>query len=231
MKRTLLTLLFYAITICLFADPVSQEQASKIAKNFYSQVAPNKNLADIKLSLAFAEKSMDVSRVRGNNTEETDIFYIFNVNQNDGFVIITADNDVVPVLGYSSSGSYSPGNIPPALRKLLENYKKEIIYVLLNNLKADNEIQGKWSRLENGESLNSAKNFTSVNPLLTTTWNQSPYYNALCPYDYSYNELTVTGCVATAMAQIMKYWNYPSQGIGFHSYVCPNYGTQTANFA
>jgi len=59
---------------------------------------------------------------------------------------------------------------------------------------------------------------------MTTTWSQSPYYNALCPGG------SVSGCVATAMAQIMKYWNYPAQGSGFHSYNHPNYGTLSANF-
>lgn len=61
-------------------------------------------------------------------------------------------------------------------------------------------------------------------PLMTTKWNQSPYYNALCPAN------SVTGCVATAMAQIMKYWNYPAKGTGFHSYNHPTYGTLSANF-
>ena len=79
---------------------------------------------------------------------------------------------------------------------------------------------------------------TAVNPLLTTLWDQSPDifttgpYNALCPYDSIYKSHTLTGCVATAMAQVMKYWNYPTKGIGTHSYTPPTkyLGVQTVNF-
>ena len=65
--------------------------------------------------------------------------------------------------------------------------------------------------------------------MITTTWNQSPYYNNRCPYDNNYAEKTVTGCVATATAQVMKYWGHPSTGRGSHSY-SSNYGVLSANF-
>ena len=69
--------------------------------------------------------------------------------------------------------------------------------------------------------------------MLTTTWNQAPYYNDLCPYDYEEDARSVTGCAATAMAQLMKYWNWPTQGYGSHSYIPanhPEYGTLSADF-
>jgi hypothetical protein len=71
---------------------------------------------------------------------------------------------------------------------------------------------------------------TAVSPLVQTKWDQSPYYNNLCPYDNSKGERTVTGCVATAMAQVMNYWEYPKKGTGFHSYNHSKYGTLNANF-
>jgi len=225
MKKIFLILVGFVISITLFAESVNPEQAAKIAKNFYLQVAKSKGLSDVTLSLAFTAKSKDVSIQKGYNGQETLIFYIFNVNQNEGFVIVSADNDVTPILGYSTSGSYSDINIAPAFKKLLEKYKKEIADVILNNLQADQEIQNKWEKLENGESIFSEKGIKSVNPLLTTTWNQNPYYNYLCPGG------SVTGCPATAMGQIMKYWNYPATGIGFHSYNENDYGTLSANFA
>ena len=92
-------------------------------------------------------------------------------------------------------------------------------------------IKAKWEFLS---KTNNPKPFfrgpQGVSPLIQTTWNQSPYYNDLCPYDNNYNEYTVTGCVATAMAQVLKFWNYPATGSGFHSYNDPNYGTQSADF-
>jgi len=223
-------LLLTGLTTVLFANPIDREKAKTIAKNFYLQVAKNNNLPDITLSLVFTEKNKDISNLKGNKPVKTPVFFIFNVNQNDGYVIITADDDVIPILGYSLSGNYTGTNLPPALRKLLENYKKQIEFVIFNSLKADKEIQDKWNRLKKGEPMYHNKDTKSVNPLLTTTWNQNNYYNDMCPYNYLFFQHTVTGCTATAMAQIMKYWNYPYQGRGFHSYTDDSYGTQTANF-
>ncbi len=71
----------------------------------------------------------------------------------------------------------------------------------------------------------------SVSPLLTTGWAQACYYNDSCPDDVNGScSHALTGCGATAMAQILKYHNYPVNGIGVHSYIDPDYGTLTANF-
>ncbi len=85
-------------------------------------------------------------------------------------------------------------------------------------------VTSEWERLSSGMPLITSRSTTSVSPLLTTTWNQSPYYNDYCPGG------SVTGCVATAMAQIMKYWNYPATGTGSYSYSDPPYGTLSFNF-
>ncbi|GAH70824.1 unnamed protein product, partial [marine sediment metagenome] len=110
--------------------------------------------------------------------------------------------------------------------KWLEGYKQQIQFIKRNGIEQTENIRALW----NG-SVNSLKSpQSSVSPLLTTQWNQAPYVNAKCPYDDSYQELTVTGCPATAMAQIMKYWEYPAKGFGFHSYQHDKYGTLSANF-
>jgi len=231
MKRILLIFLGIVFSFTLFAESVNPEQAAKIAKNFYMQMSINKGVSNFYLSLAFTVKSMDVSTSKGMQGQEIPLIYIFNVNQNDGFVIVSADNSVSPILGYSLSGTYTGTNLPPAFIKLIEKYKKEIVYVIINQIESDNEISRQWRLLEIGESLFNAKATKSVNPLIATHWDQLPYYNAMCPYDYSYSERTITGCVATAMAQIMKFWNYPATGSGMHSYNHATYGTLSANFA
>ncbi|MCK6695495.1 MAG: C10 family peptidase, partial [Thermoanaerobaculia bacterium] len=136
---------------------------------------------------------------------------------------------VLPVLGYSTTSRFDPDNIPVNMAKWLEAYRQEIRYVIEHQLTADASIRNKWAALREGTE-DSPDDFNGQNPLLTTKWNQSPYYNALCPYDNNHNARTVTGCVATAMAQIMKYWNYPAKGSGFHSYDHPKHGTLSANF-
>ncbi len=98
-------------------------------------------------------------------------------------------------------------------------------------MKSTPKIMAEWERYKSINNQNPVyRSPASVYPLVQTTWNQSPYYNDLCPYDNNAGELTVTGCVATAMAQVLKYWNFPTTGAGFHSYNDPKYGTQSADF-
>jgi len=157
-------------------------------------------------------------------TQAGNCFYVFN-SDNKGFVIVAGDDQVSPILGYATTGSFDPDNIPQNVAKWLEGYTAEIRDIIENDIPATAEISADWDNLlktENSEML--AKGTASVNPLMQTQWNQSPWYNAQCPGG------SVTGCVATAMAQIMKYWNYPASGSGFHSYNHQTYGTLSANF-
>jgi len=231
MKKFISLLIVSFVTVnFLFAGPVETGLASKVAKNFYLQSLNSKGLSEVNLTLAYTEKSISVSLLKNTEAQDLPVFFIFNVNENDGFVIVSADNDVTPVLGYSITGSYTVRNLPPAFRKLLGKYKEEILYVIANNLQADNEIETSWEKLENGKPLNPLKDSKAVNPLLSTTWNQSPYENEMCPADAAGpGGHCVTGCPATTMAQIMKFWNYPTTGTGFHSYNS-NYGTLSADF-
>ncbi|MEI6854229.1 MAG: C10 family peptidase, partial [Bacteroidota bacterium] len=168
-------------------------------------------------------------------------FYIFNCTDSKGFVIVSADDIVVPILGYSINNSFEVTQMPDNLEWWLQNYCEQIQFALDDNLLPTDENKGKWIYLQNGLNLklNSKSN---VGPLLQTEWDQSPYYNDLCP-DNNTGIHAVTGCCATAMAQIMKFWNYPSTGTSSHSYSDPlnydqnnnpisgsSYGLQTVNF-
>jgi hypothetical protein len=237
MKKNLLILFVLAVVSIhfVFADAVDKELAAKVATSFCLNSFKNKNVSPVNLSLAYTEKCVNISSGKSKDLEDIPAFYIFNINQNDGFVMVSADNDVLPILGYSTIGSYTGKDLPQAFRKLMEKYKEEIRYVIVNKLKADNEIQVRWENLENGQPLNPSKDVKTVSPLLNTTWNQNPYENEMCPADAAGpGGHCVTGCPATAMAQIMKFWNYPTTGTGFHSYNASNtngnYGTLSADF-
>lgn len=140
-----------------------------------------------------------------------------------GFVIVAGDDLVVPVLGYSTESSFPTGTLAPQVAKWLEGYAGEIRAVLGANEPASQELVLAWHRVLNNEQ-EEERDTEAVNPLVQTLWDQSPHVNALCPGG------SVTGCVATAMAQVMKYHNHPAQGAGLHSYNAPNYGTLSANF-
>ena len=158
----------------------------------------------------------------------TDCYYVFAV-QPKGFVIVAADNRVEPILGYSYDNNFVVENIPDHVRGWLNGYERQIEYAVKQNLSPEEDIIDKWSRLKSGQAV-STRNRNTVGPLLTTTWDQGQYYNSLCPEAVGGPDgHALTGCVATAMAQIINYWGYPAHGHGTHSYVA-NYGTMTVNY-
>jgi hypothetical protein len=224
MKRTiLLSLLLVIYGVFVFAGHIDESTARKVMQSFLNSRAnslhlPGSSGADLVYRAGSTVGSPDAY------TGQTTLFYVFNTT-NPGFVIIAGDDRVIPVLGYSDEVFFDPGNLAPNVRKWLEEYKNQIRDVVENDLPATEEIAGKWEEFLNGDiSVTDVATGTAVNPLVQTKWNQAPYYNAMCPGG------SVTGCVATAMAQIMKFWNHPATGSGFHSYNHSNYGTISANF-
>ena len=233
MKRFLLI-----ITIGFFlfsyveADPVSVLTAKKAAQKHYKVMAEKAKLQvtelpEFNLSVTYTNTSFaDNESIE----QEIDLFYVFNASENKGFVIISADDRALPVIGYALNGTFTGDNLPPGLKGMLERRAQELIELINKKSAPLPEVINSWNSLVGSNSSLTFKSFTAVDPLMSTTWDQAPHYNDLCPYDYNYNELTVTGCPATAMAQIMKYWNYPENGVGYHSYNSESYGTLSANF-
>ena len=150
-------------------------------------------------------------------------FYLFAID-GGGFVIVSADNRVQPILGYSLRSNLDVDNIPSNMAAWLEGYDKQIRAAM-----EDDALPVHHGWQEQASPKSGVEGYDSiVGPLLTTTWDQSPYYNSLCPLDGG--QRTLTGCIATAMAQVMKYWNWPATGVGQHSYATSSYGTLSADF-
>ena len=223
----LTTLSFIGFAI---AKPIDPSTAKIVGQNFLKTRVTSGTLGqNLNLSLVYTSASKATSI--NSNATPLNYFFVFSINEKQGYVIVSADDIVIPVLGYSDEIGFDPNKIPSNVSKWLEGYKGEIRYAITNNLAATPEITKEWTDLIKGtfgkQKLNKKG---SVNPLVKTKWNQSPYYNSLCPYDNTAKDRTVTGCVATAMAQVMKFWNYPTSGTGFHSYNHSKYGTLSANF-
>ncbi len=141
--------------------------------------------------------------------------YLFVGADGHGFALLAADDCVPLLLGYSHTSTFPAGKLPHHIDTWLKAYQFDIAASRKAGVSTS-----KFNTLRD----------TTVGPLLTTTWNQSPWYNIQCPYSYSDSAYSVTGCVATATAQIMKYWNHPAVGRGQHSYNAGVYGLQTAVF-
>ena len=195
-----------------FCLPVSERTAMQVARNFWSQTT---------------HKSTTPHFV--NHATDFDNMYLF-VNENGGgFVLVSADDAALPILGYSTTSAVEAEHLPDNVKEWLSGYQNEIEYLQSHHIEASEFVKEEWFRLQTNR-LRAPLLTSAVSPLLATTWDQSPYYNALCPYDNTYQQRAVTGCVATATAQVMKYWEHPYSGEGSHSYVDNSYGLQYADF-
>lgn len=156
-------------------------------------------------------------------------YHVFN-GIPDGFVIVSACNLTSPILGYSETGYFDGNHIPVGLRYFLDGYGQSVDFAEEKLKKADFVIAKEWENLERCGKTQNSKSVV-VEPLVSTHWDQECYYNSYCPKD---NEgpcgCAYAGCVATSMAQVMKYWNHPQQGTGTHSYNSYLYGTISADF-
>ena len=157
-----------------------------------------------------------------------DGLYLIRPDSGRGFVLLSADDCLRPVLAYSLTSTFDPQAIPDHVRAWIDGYAREAEAMLQAGAVPSAEVSTLWEFYLNGSAPKTVAD--TVAPLLTTTWNQSPRYNSLCPYDTVDSAFCVSGCVATATTQIMKYWNHPAVGWGSHSYVHSVYGTQSAVF-
>jgi hypothetical protein len=225
MKKLYSLLLLLGLGLSMFARQIGVNYAMQVAKNFYSQTT---GISSENIQLAYQCKTNDNV---GRTSDGKSVYYVFNVGADKGFIIVSGDDLVQPILGYNTKGNYSATNHSHAFTAWINNYKAQIVFAIENRTSATTAVESQWYRYYNNITEKSGSRSTqAVNPLCQTTWNQNPYYNNLCPYDQNQGAHCVTGCVATAMAQIIKYWNYPAQGVGNHSYNNPNYGTLSANY-
>lgn len=130
--------------------------------------------------------------------------YVFSsAAASDGFMILSADDVAYPLLGYADKGSFNPDNMAPAMRWWLDEYARQIAWAKANGREGTERPQAPEGRRD-------------IAPLVKTRWDQGEPYNQLCPIVNGGR--SYTGCVATAMAQIMYYFKYPACGTGSISY-------------
>ncbi len=221
MKRLSTTLMLLLMVLSFsFANKVELEKAKKVAQNFLVQ---SKDFhGNIDLNLAYNYELIAQSQFVPDIIEKVPLLYVFDIGNEGGIILVSGDDIASPVLGYTFSGSFDIENLPYNFQKWIEGYKKQISFAIENEMEASQAVEDMWRSLIEGDF--EFETERRLNPLCTTTWNQTPYYNAMCPGG------SVTGCVATAMAQVMKYWNHPAQGTGMHSYNHDVYGTLSVNF-
>lgn len=138
------------------------------------------------------------------DSDGIDALFVFDNTDSDGFVILSADDMAAPVLGYCDSGEFDPNGIPPQLSLWLDGYARQIEHAR-KNASSFREGAPTWS-----------DDWTPVEPMISSKWNQDTPFNNLCPEVNG--SKSYTGCVATAMSQVMNYWKYPESGQGTITY-------------
>lgn len=208
------------------ASPVDPNLAQQVAENFFEN-SVQENVVKKRKASFISVQHTGRKKIRRSTGKTYEPYYIFN-NSDGGFVIVAGDDRVQPILAYSAHGEFAKDSMPIAVRDWLDMYSEQIQYVVDNNISNDS-IADLWSATTPAK----VKATEVVEPLIQTHWKQSPLYNDKCPYDAGLSPLgshPTVGCVACAMGQIMKYWEFPSMGIGSRSYNSSNYGTLSANF-
>lgn len=173
----------------VFAGPITPEKADAIAKEFWNTELkqPNTEFLTLKSPAGMAKAG---SRI---NIKESDPQYYIYTAENNGFVIVSGDDTLAPIVGYSTESFSENSEMPAVLVEWLNEYSQYVDEVRAGNITPAQR------------SAKAGK--TAVAPMLKTSWNQSAPYNNLCPEVNG--QKTPTGCTATAMAQIMKFHEWP----------------------
>ncbi len=219
MKRKPLLLLLAATAALLSpAAPVTVEQARDIAGQFMLDAA-RKN-PKFK-GAAGARPEFRVVYTAKNKTNGDNQFYVFNRGEGDGFILVSADDRVPQIIGYSDSGSFDVRHLPGNMKAWLDGYAEQISYIQADEDGAT-AFKASAKEGETGEV---------ILPLLgTTAWDQLAPYNGMCPvvndYDNDYNGKAATGCVSTALSQVMYHHRWPINPTGSVSYTTDYLGVQ-----
>ncbi len=213
MRRHLLVIFALVMGISsLQAKSVDVAKAQRLGLSFVQHKAmfANNDVQSLELAYTFRTESGMTGA------------YAFNFD--GGFVIVAADDLSSPILGYSDQGNFDYDTAPDGLLFMMSEHMRGIETLVAQKHAASSDIIARWNNLEEYGMMHPDKGAPVVEHLVRLKWNQDAPYNMYAPGGCP------TGCVATAMAQIMKYWEWPTQGTGSHSYYAPGYGQQSANF-
>lgn len=209
MKKSLIINCLFLCSLCAFAQQRSESEALQIAQEFFSKKGKPQRLSLVPPQKIETQMHKKIGSARKRASQRAG-FYVVNEEKSRRFVIVSADERMYKVLGYSDNGMFNEEEAPCGLLTLLESYNTlyDSLVVCGNNIpKAEVKDSG----------------LKKIGPLIESKWAQGSPYNDLCPIDVSKSETSrcVSGCVATAMAQVMNYYQYPSNCSGEYSYSTP----------
>ncbi len=197
----------------IIATPRNSREALRIAMSFYQKnPISTKSILPVTSTFQLAYTCSDVAT---RSSDSNAYYYVFNIGNNNGFVIISGDDRAKDILGYSDIGSFNIDSLPPNFSDWLKFYKNELQYLVKQPEQNSASLLTSYYTSKNTLAIYAA----FVNPLLgDNRWDQSYPYNNLCPV-ITDSIRAVTGCVATSMTQVMKYHKWPLKGTGLNTYL------------
>lgn len=198
-KQNLILTIFFFLVTTFGAFGRTVEEARVIAKSFFDNT-----LSEEEVLRSRENYQLAYCRHRKMNNQLKSLYYVFNRGEKDGFVFVSGDNSSVPVLGYSLKGAFDTLNIPPAL----ENWMDDYAYIIDSLSENSSQVTLRSFSDNNSQTLT-----TPIEPLLGyIQFGQNYPFNTQCPV-LNNGTQSVVGCVATAMAQIMKYYQWPDSTV------------------
>ena len=216
MKKLYFSLLFVFLALYTYAEKVDSIKARTVAERFLE----SKNLLKTKsdLILVYTRKIENNTNLK-NKANLGDALFVFS-NKKNGFVIISGDDVLMPIIGYSNQNSFYAEDIPSGLEDLFIDYVKQIIFCRENKILQTKEVKAKWDSFLLKSSLIDPP--VEYGPILKDEhgnliqWSQGYPFNMMCPQINGQN--TSVGCVNTAVVQLMRYWRHPANGTNSYSY-------------
>lgn len=203
------------ISMKAFSQTVRSDEAILVAKNtaacrFKGQFTPG------------------IRSIRGIDHEQIPVMYFVEMYPS-GFVIVSGSKNVIPVLAWSDNTSLPEHTSIPAFNAWVEFMKVEISNAEHHRTPLNDNAKREWESMLGGICPDTRG---GVSPLLYTQWGQETYYNEFCPKDVDGpDDKCVTGCVATAIGQLMNYFRWPLQGTGFYTSEDTVYGTLSVDYS
>ena len=206
MRKLIFGVFAILLSATMFAAPRTAEQAAQIAAEFTNSQPQFNHIRKSARGVSNLRLAHTVAKPA--STEAA--LYVFNQPDNNGWVMISADDRTLDVLGYTDKGQFDAENVNPNLKFWLSRYAEEIA-----NVNDENAVDH--------DAIKKATQATAIAPLLgDITWYQEAPYNNLLPIDKYDNTRCLTGCVATAASQIMRKWKHPLKGTGKKTYIWQN---------
>lgn len=202
MKKNFLLLLslMLLLSVSTIAGPRSYQQAKAIAQRQAAMLG-----IEMDAEVASSAKAAPRMSVPSSVSPSATCYYVFANGEGKGFTIVSGDDRMPEVVGYSAQGTYDPDQLPANYVSFMKAYQETVEALL----KGDDLVSGGLAEARQWRAEHAGT--AAVPPLLgAIKWNQRAPYNNMCP-KYDGTNLSVTGCVATAMAQVMMYHQYPKQ--------------------